>query len=263
VISVDAGRLWVNGALCPGCRRPLALHPRSAYQWRETDGLDVCRGRCRLGKERAPQKCCWVLMSELMTEAEYRQRYENEAPPMEPCPCCGGHLQHQGRFPRRLASEDGTTVEPLWLYRGLCPNPACPVVTVTHYPWFVTPYEVVPTTQREAAVRAWADGRGFPALGQETGYDAKTLARWTAGVLARASEVTTGLLAVWQRLDPAAPAGVADEPAPRGRLRAMFRVCDAVATLLSTVEGWRVQLPCLSLPRLFRPPGPSPLPVWT
>ena len=216
-----------------------------------------------MGRARAPQKCCWVMMSELMTIAEYRQRYESEPPPMEPCPCCGGHLQHQGRFPRRLASEDGTTVEPLWLYRGLCPNPACPVVTVTHYPWFVTPYEVVPTTQREAAIRAWADGRGLAVLSRETGYDAKTLARWTAGVLGRAGEVTTGVLGVWQRLDAAAPADVGDEPAPRVRLRAMFRVCDAVAALLAAVEGWRVHLPRLCLSRMFRPPGPSPLPVWT
>jgi hypothetical protein len=104
------------------------------------------------------------MMSERMIIAEYPQRYEGEPPPMEPCPCCGGRWQRQGRFPRRLASEDGTTVEPLWLYRGLCPNPACPVVTMTHDPWFVMPYEVVPTTQREAAVRAWADRWGWRAL---------------------------------------------------------------------------------------------------
>ena len=243
---------------------PLALHPRSAYQWRESDGLDSCRGRCRLGAVRAPQKCCWVALSEPMTEAEYWRRYEDEPPPLEPCPCCGGSLQHHGRFPPLLASEDGTTVEPLWLYRGLCPNPACPIVTVTHYPCFVTPYKLVPVGRREAAVRAWAEqGESWAALSRASGYEAKTLMRWTAEVLGRAAEVTTGLLGVWHHLDPQAPADVGDEPGPRARLRAMFRVCDPVAAWLSAVEVWRAHPPRLSVARLFRPPGPSLLPVWT
>lgn len=50
------------------------------------------------------------------------------------------------------ATDEGS--EKIYLYRGLCRTPQCPVVTVTRYPSFITPYQLGLTEMREGVVRA-------------------------------------------------------------------------------------------------------------
>jgi hypothetical protein len=73
--------------------------------------------------------------------------------------------------------------------------------------------------------------------------------------------VLIGLGAVWQRLDAGAPALPGRTGTPVEKLDAMFIVCDAVRKQFAQAKGWEV--PALAIPRLFRPPAPTLLPVWT
>jgi DNA-binding CsgD family transcriptional regulator len=209
---------------------------------------------------RAPQKCCWVQYGEPMEEDEYVRRQYAGQLVLQPCPGCGGQLVAWGQFARQVVSAGGRTVHALALLRGRCRNPDCPVCTGTHYPSFLTPYPAVPTAQREEVVRQRAEGQSSSELAAGTGYDRRTVVRWVRGVLARARGVTQGMLAIWQRLDVQAPEPV---PGVAGELRAMFWLCDAVAALLRGREGWVTDPPRLAVPRVFRPPAPTTLPVWT
>lgn len=252
--------------LCPACKRPLCDHlPSGRYPPPEVPPgkVAVVNGRCIAGGERAQQKCCWVPLSQPMTPTEYRERLEAKTIPLEPCPCCGGRLVPWGSCPRKLAEGEPPVLEDLRLLRGLCPNPACPVCTVTHYPCFVTPYHTVPTAAREAAVRAhMEEDRSWSEVGQCLPWAPASVRRWERGLAARAAEVITGLLAVWQRLDQRAPGEVRGGEERGGLLGAMFRVCEAVRDLVQREEGWTAPVPGLAVPRMFRPPGPTPLPVW-
>ncbi|MCL6451835.1 MAG: hypothetical protein K6T75_11130 [Acetobacteraceae bacterium] len=139
------------------------------------------------------------------------------------------------------------------------------MVTVTHYPCFVVPYKTVPAARREAVVRGRVeDGRSWAKLSEEAGYSPATVRRWVAEVNRRAPEIVTGILAILQRLVTQTPASIpaGDGVAGRGAPRAMFRVADALTVLLAGAGTGREEMPRLSLPRVLRPPGPSPLPVW-
>ncbi len=259
MLSVDA--------LCPACKRPLSAHLPSARRAPEDvppDKVAVVNGRCIVAGQRAPQKCCWVALGEPMTPEEYGDRFDAGTIALEPCPGCGGPLSAWGSFSRTLAKREAGVTEDLELRRGRCCNPDCPVCTVTHYPCFVTPYQTVPTAEREAAARAHLEPDvGWSAVARGVPWSLCTVQRWERRLARRAAEVLTGLLAIWQMLDHRAPTEVPSGENRCGLLRAMFRVADAVVGVLRTREGWTAPLPSLAVSRLFRPPGPTTLPVWT
>lgn len=187
-------------------------------------------------------------MSEPLTEEEYRRRYSAMAPPpLEPCPGCGGRLGYHGHFERQCA-RDGV-LEPLLLFRGICRNPACPVVSVTHYPPFVTPYCVFPTQLRETAILA-SLSRGVVAVAAKIGCSARTVLRWRQALGERLRELISGIAGLIMRLDPlwALPQG-------QGNCAAAFSLLHEAQGLLGR-EG-----PLLAVGRL-RPPWPSALPVF-
>jgi hypothetical protein len=226
----------------------------------------VVNGRCIVDGSPAAQKCCWVLLWEPMTPDDYRQRFAAHRIPLEPCPGCGGRLEAWGSCPRTLAEGEPPQLNGLRLLRGRCGNPDCPLCTVTHYPCFITPYSTIPTAEREAAVRAHAVQRqSWAEVQRQVRWMLTSVQRWERQVTERAAEVVTGLLAAWQRLDPQAPAEVrVDLPAGlRSPLPVMFQVCDAVRDLLQEREGWTAPVSALAVPRMFRPPNPTTLPVWT
>lgn len=255
------------GGLCAACKMSVADHlPSVRYAPGEVPPgkVAVVNGRCIVDGARAPQKCCWVLLGEPMTPEEYRERFDAGTISLEPCPCCGVALAPWGSCPRTLAEGEPLALKGLELLRGRCHNPDCPVCTVTHYPCFVTPYHTVPTAEREAAVRAHVEqDLSWSQVRKRVPWVLASVQRWERRLAARAIEVTTGLLAVWQRLDHRAPAEVRSGEGRRGQLRAMFEVCADVGVLLRRQEGWTAPVPDLALPRMFRPPAPTTLPVWT
>ena len=225
---------------------------------------DVVNGRCRIAGRPAPQKCCWVQLRQVMTPAEYRERIQAGTITLEPCPCCGGRLQGHGSFERHVVAGETAALQGLRLLRGRCANADCPVCTVTHYPCFLTPYHVVATSERETAVRARLEqGLSWSAIRRQGRWLPSSVQRWLRAIAARAAEVVTGLLAIWQRLDHQAPAEVGSDQGEDAALRALFVICEAVATLLGRQEGWKSAVPALAVPRMFRPDAPTPLPVWT
>jgi hypothetical protein len=74
--------------------------------------------------------------------------------------------------------EDGVTLVRVRLYRGRCPDPACPVATVTHYPSCLVPYSVFPLATHEAVLQGYAEGRSSAALAETVGLSVKTVRRW-------------------------------------------------------------------------------------
>ena len=249
------------GCLCAACKHPLEDHlPSSARLPAEVPAgkVAVVNGRCIGPNGRALQKMCWVALAEPMTPAEYRRRLAEGTVRLERCPACHGRLVTHGRFHRTLLGPGGQP-ERIELLRGRCPNRECPVCTVTHYPLFMTPYHVVPTAEREATVRARAEGASW--LNLKATVALSTARRWYRDVAARADEVLIGLTAAQHRLDPSAPALPRPANTLAKKLQAMFWVCDAVRALLAASGGWAV--PALAVARLFQPPGPTPLPVWT
>ena len=249
--------------LCPACKMPMVDHlasSRCAPTEVPPGRVPVVNGRCIVAGEPAPQECCWVALREPVTPQDYRRRFEAKTIPLGPCPGCKGRLVSRGSCPRTLAEGESSVLQGLRLLRGRCPNRDCPTCTVTHYPCFVTPYHPVSTAQREAVVRARAQGASWLTL---TARVARTTARrWCRAVEARATEVWLGLTAIRYRLDPQAPAppGKAEDGGPK--LPAMFEVCDAVGALLARA-GWVEAMPALTIPRVFQPPAPTTLPVWT
>jgi hypothetical protein len=188
-------------------------------------------------------------MSEPVPEEEYRRRYSADAPPpMEPCPQCGGRLGHHGHFERQLA-ENGE-LEPLLLFRGICRNPGCPVVTVTHYPSFVTPYCVFPTEVRETAIMESLT-KGVEAAAASIGCSARTVLRWRNALGERLGELVSGVAGLVMRLDPLWPL-----PKVQGSFVAAFALLGGARELLGEAG------PLLAVGRR-RPAWPSALPVFT
>ncbi len=236
--------------LCTGCRQPLHLHSKSGRTLREAaNGIAVCNGRCYPNGERAKQKLSWVAMSEPLTEEEYRARYSaTVSPPMEPCPDCGGRLGHHGHFERQLTANG--ELEPLLLFRGICRNPDCPVVTVTHYPPFVTPYSVFPTAVRETAILT-SLRQGLETAAAAIGCSARTVLRWRRALGARLGELVSGVATLIMRLDP-----LWSLPGEQVGVGAAF------ALLIRARElTLRQASPLLAVARLPRP-WPSALPVF-
>jgi hypothetical protein len=255
------------GGVCPACKRPIGVHLPSARYPRQAvpvGWVDVVNGRCRVEGQPAAQKCCWVQLREVMTPAEYRARVEDGKIALEPCPCCGGRLRPHDRFERHLAEGEPAVLQGLRLVRGRCTNPDCPVCTVTHYPCFLSPYHVVATAEREAAVRAHCEqGLSWSAMAEQGKWEPASVRRWQRAIAARAADVVTGLLALWQRLDHQAPAEMRVGLGRGELLQVVFGVCAAVAALLAPKEGWQAPVPALAVPRMFRPAPPTTLPVWT
>jgi hypothetical protein len=226
--------------------------------------VEVVNGRCRVDGRAAAQKCCWVQLGEVMTPGEYRGRIEAGTIALEGCPCCGERLGPHGSVARHLLEGEPGALAGLRLLRGRCRNPECPICTVTHYPCFLTPYHVVATSEREAAVRAHCEqGASWSAMAKQGKWLPQSVQRWQRAIAARAVEIVTGLLATWQRLDHRAPAEVRVGQGRGELLAAMFRLCAAVASVLAPEEGWRVSVPALAVPRMLLPEPPTPLPVWT
>jgi hypothetical protein len=251
------------GGVCPACKRLLADHLPSAQRTpaQIADGrVAVINGRCQAADGRAPQKLCWVMLSEPMTPEEYRNRMAEGRLRLEKCPGCGGALVAHGTFCRTLVGPHGS-VEEIRLLRGRCREEACPVCTVTHYPSFMTPYHPVPTAKREAVVRARAEGASWLAVTEQVALT--TARRWCARVEARAVEVWIGLTAIRYRLDPRVPAPPGKLEASGPKAKMMFEACDAVRALVARTVGEPESLPSLAIPRLFQPPAPTTLPVWT
>lgn len=255
------------GPLCPACKRPVADHlPSGRYAPEEVPSgkVAVVNGRCIVDGKRAPQKCCWVLLSQPLTLQEYQERFAAGSIPLEPCPSCSGRLAAWGSCPRTLADGEALILQDLRLLRGRCLNPDCPVCTVTHYASFLTPYHVLPTAEREAAVRAHVEqGLSWSATVQtRQPWDPDSVQRWARRLATRAADIASGLLAIWQRLDHRAPSELRAGGTRSDLLQVMFRVCDAVGDLLRRQEGWTAPLPALAVPRMFRPAAPTTLPVW-
>ncbi len=213
------------------------------------NSIAVCNGRCYPCGEKAKQKLSWVAMSETLTEEEYRRRYSAEVPPgLEPCPGCGRELGHHGHFERQLA-QDGE-LEPLLLFRGICRNPDCPVVTVTHYPPFVTPYSVFPTAERETAILE-SLAKGLEAAAAMIGCSARTVLRWRKALGERLGELVSGVAPLIMRLDP-----LWSLPREQAGFGAAFSLLIRARELTSGEES-----PLLAVPRLPWP-WPSALPVF-
>jgi hypothetical protein len=187
-------------------------------------------------------------MSGALTEEEYRKRYSAASPPpMEPCPQCGSRLGYHGHFGRRL-TEKGQ-LEPLLLFRGICRNPDCPVVTVTHYPPFVTPYSVFPTALREAAISE-SLARGLEAAAAMVGCSSRTVLRWRTALGERLGELVSGITGLIMRLDP---------PWPLPKLEGLG-ACFMLLVRARALSFART-VPLLAVARQ-RPPWPSALPVF-
>lgn len=238
---------------CPACKYNLGAHPPSAPCPRANPGpIDLVRGRCILAGVRAPQKLCWVLLSGVPTLDEYLSAYGSVSPPAPACPGCSGETARHGSFMRRLA------IDPVWstavrLYRALCKNPGCPVVTVTLYPPFVTPYQAVPTPVRENLVREHQQGAvSWDALAAKSGFHRDTLRRWARAINARAGALRAAFVTL---LDWAAPAH--HDPQGVGP-PSLWGVADDCARALA------LPVPRLAIARLTVPGRILvALPVWT
>ena len=141
---------------------------------------------------------------------------------------------------------------PVRLYRGRCPDPACPVATVTHYPSCLVPYSVFPLATHEAVLQGYAGGRSSAALAETIGLSVKTVRRWLTRTKARLDEMLTATLALGQRLTPTLPLTIPWGD-PRQRLVGLL-------SLLGRLSPYSCHL------ALLRRPHPEllwHLPVWT
>ncbi len=263
ITAVNAVKQFLSRR-CPACKRDVGHHLNSQRYPLAPDGskrIPVVMGRCFPdGRERpgASQKLSWCQLSEQLTLEEYFHHYGVNPPPLEACPGCGEKLEHHGKYWRGLELQMGW-IERLPIYRGLCPNPYCPVVTVTHYPWFVVPYTRAPAQVLEAVGRGRSlDRIPWEDLSARTGYAVKTLARWCYSLRERAGEAIQGLLFLEQEHVPLAQMGI-----PLGEsVQVLFQVADRVVEDLAEAGIWRREMPLLSLPRLPCPHRISTLPVW-
>lgn len=237
-------------APCPACKHSLVRHPRSvAAAQARADGIVVVRGRCVVNGVRAPQKMCWVLLSGPLTTEQYLAAYAHTPPPAPPCPGCTGPTIPHGHFWRRLADDTAhPTLIPI--YRVRCPRADCPVVTITLYPPFVTPYMPFPTAVREQVLRDHDEHRTpWHRLAQAYGVAEDTLRRWARRLRARAAALRAGFLALAIAYDPHA------RPPPARDPPSLWALGDAAAHAIDA-PGW----PSLAVARLAL--ALSPLPVW-
>jgi transposase-like protein len=213
------------------------------------DGIVVVRGRCIVNGVRAPQKFCWVPLSGPLTAMEYLQAYAHGAPPAPPCPGCAGPTLRHGRFWRQLA-DDASHPTPIPIYRVRCPRQDCPVVTITLYPPFVTPYMPFPTAVREQVLRDH-DERHMPwhRLAQAHGVAQDTVRRWARGLRARAAALRAGFLALTIAYDSHVRLPPARDPP------SLWALGDAAAHAVDAPGSPRLAVARLALTL-------SPLPVW-
>lgn len=242
--------------VCSACNVPWIAHPRSCYlRPAPGSGCTVVRGRCESNGVRALQKICWLTLGENLTPSEYLRRYSAQAPPHGPCPACDGSLDGHGKFLRLLMEEDGGEIR-LPLYRCLCPNPDCPVVTVTLYPDFVTPYGRHETRIREGALRRHDEEQiSWERTAELAGVSPDTVRRWDRDFRIRLPLLLAGLFFLCVSLDPDLPlAQVEDAP--------VWRTLDRIAGLLNRPFcGLRLALARDRLPVSLR--APPRWPVWT
>ena len=96
----------------------------------------------------------------------------------------------------------------------------CDLPKVSYFLAVCDTYAVIPTKLRENVIRERAEGgRSWSALSKQVGYALRTVRRWVRHAAARTVEITSGLLAVSQRLD-------------KPRQRARLNVEDLRKTLL-------------------------------
>jgi hypothetical protein len=148
--------------------------------------------------------------------------------------------------------EDGVSLTPVRLYRGRCPDPACPVATVTHYPSCLVPYSVFPLATHEAVLQGYAEGRSSAALAEAAGLSVKTIRRWLTRTKAHLDEMLTATLALCQKLRPTLPLTI-PWGEPRQRLAALL-------SLLGCLSPYSCRLALLRRPH---PELPWHLPIWT
>jgi hypothetical protein len=137
------------------------------------------------------------------------------------------------------------------------------VVTVTHYPVFVIPYQPVNAEIVENVVRERMEkDLTWEEMSERWGFEPKTLFLWYSSVLRRSKDIINVLLFQEEKYKPAAAAGL--PPVSSGTiLKDMFGVADRVSELLTTVGLWRQEIPRLSLARVApRHTGVCPVPVW-
>ncbi len=238
---------------CPACNLPWPLHPRSLFT-RPTKALDfaVIRGRCEVLGERAPQKICWLPLGSFSTAADYLAQYADISPSPGACPVCGSRLEPHGRFFRSLQLHSGEEIQ-IPLYRGLCKEDDCPIVTVTLYPAFVTPFGRAETRIRESCLRAHDEEHlSWERCGEQQGVSPDTARRWGRDFRPRVTLLTGVLLAVLFTFDSRFL--LPPDPTP-------WPLLDQTLDLL----GLDVGLPRLSVSRVLLPSTRAPprWPVWT
>lgn len=237
-------------APCPACKQSLACHAPSATSAHvHTGAVVVVRGRCIVDGVRAPQKLCWVLLSGPLTATEYLEAYAHAPPPAPSCPGCGGRAVHHGRY-LRLVADDPAYPTPIPIYRARCEREDCPVVTITLYPPFVTPYMPFPTDVREQALRDH-DERLTPwhRLAQAHRVAEDTVRRWARRLRVRAAALRAAFMAIAITYDPHSRLPPARDPP------SLWVLGDAAAHAVDA-SGW----PRLAVARLAL--TLSPLPVW-
>jgi hypothetical protein len=241
-VSVDA--------LCPGCKQSLASHPRSGRSVPgQTDGIVVVHGRCIVSGVRAPQKLCWSLLAGPLTLDEYLDLYRDRRPPAPPCPACGGPTGYHDTYERYVA-EDSADPTLVPMYRFRCRRADCPVVTITLYPVFITPYMPVPTQMREDAVRAHDEGRmSWERIAEAVGVASDTVRRWARRLRARVPDLAAAFMAAVAGFDPTANL----PPARAGP--SLWALGDAAAGAVGFTPWPRLAVGRLDLSR-------GPMPVW-
>lgn len=246
VVSVDAP--------CPACKHALADHsPSGRSAQGQTGPVVVVCGRCIADGIRAPQKLCWVLLDGPLTVGEYLEAYGDgeRRPPKPPCPCCGGPTVYHGSYERLVADGESGPAVSVTILRVRCPSRDCPVVTITLFPPFVTPYVRFATPVRERVLRDHDEhGTPWEHLAEASGADPDTVRRWARSLRLRAAALASGFAAIALSYDPAARL-----PPARAGPAALWALGDAAAKGLD-LPHW----PRLAVARLALIAGP--LPVW-
>lgn len=244
------------GAPCPACKCAVSAHPRSAY-WPNTQiptpPLYLVRGRCVVLGEPRPQKMCWLPLAGGLTVGEYMAAYGTAAPPMGPCPGCGCLLNHHGCFFRTVTVHGEGAVQ-VALYRGLCTNSACPVVTVTHYPPCITPYERQVTQVREDVLREHDTHRTpWESLAERTEVAVDTVKRWGRAYASISGALGAAWLSFLAAVDPSFTVPAKSVGA------ALWAVADRCARVMGLEDQ-----PRLCLTRAAEPIGAALIawPVW-
>lgn len=242
IVSVDAP--------CPGCKQSLASHPRSGRSGPvQASGIVVICGRCVHADVRAPQKLCWALLPGPLTVDEYLSLYHDRRPSAPPCPACSGPTVYHGVYERNVA-QDPVIPTLVPIYRFRCRRADCPVVTITLYPPFITPYMPFPTAVREDALRAHDQERvPWERIAQGLGVAPDTVRRWARRLRARAIDLAGAFMAGVSACGPT----LALPPSRDGP--ALWALGDAAAHAVDHTDWPRLGIGRLDLIR-------GPMPVW-